>query len=293
MAASQIGLRDAGKGVAADADGGDCGVRWQQVACIKHGLGRGLEAVSHAHDEGAERRLFQRAVADEIMHQRNVAGIEQLDLGAHARLMDDLGHAPHICRCVDDDLPARIHRVEIERADFRTQQRDMLDAFFGGQQRRAGSKNFRVFIGGHEAPAGTGGDIEDDVRVAVADARDHILVIGDLHGWLAGARLAHMQMHDGRAHFRRAERRIGDFLGRDRQKRRLLRQGEIAGDRAGDEDLVERTAHENILTGPCRHRWSASCRSNSQDVWRRRARRLRHPQPRPRVLTAWWRRSWR
>ena len=59
----------------------------------------------------------------------------------------------------------------------------------------------------------------------------------DTAGALAGLRIAHMAVDDGRAGGGRFERRIGDLLGRDRNGRMLADRVAGAGHGAGDDDF--------------------------------------------------------
>jgi hypothetical protein len=105
-----------------------------------------------------------------------------------------------------------------------------------------------------------GSDVEDELDIFGADALDHVAIIAKLHRRLAAIRLAHVNMHDSSAGFCRAETGVGDLLGGDWQMRRLLRRRQIAGDGAGDENLVAGFTHHGAFRGICRHRPQWSCR---------------------------------
>jgi hypothetical protein len=55
-----------------------------------------------------------------------------------------------------------------------------------------------------------------------------------------------MDMHDRSTRFRRAETRIGDLLGRDRQIRRHVRRRLVARDGTGDDDFIAWNDHVEL-----------------------------------------------
>ena len=112
----------------------------------------------------------------------------------------------------------------------------MRDAVFRADQRGAGTGDLRIVQIGDETSARPGGEVEDDVGVLGADAIDDVTVVVDLHGRAAGLGIAHVDMHDGRARFRRAETGVGNLFRRDRQMRGHLRRGLIAGHGACNDD---------------------------------------------------------
>ena len=157
----------------------------QQAAGVEHRLGAGLEAVAHAHHERAERRRGQRPVREQVVQERDVAGVEQLDLGLDPGRGDDPGHPPHVARRVDHDLAAGVHGVEVEGADLGLERRDVLDAALGRQEGRAGAGDLGVVLRGDEAAAGAGREVEDQPRVLGADALDDLAVELERHRGLA------------------------------------------------------------------------------------------------------------
>ena len=169
------------EGGSAYANGREFSVGRQEAACVEDSFGRRLEAIAHTHDERGKDRPSQGAVLEQVVHECNVAGIKQLNFGFHARVVDHLRHATHITRRVDDDLLARIHGVEIECADVRTQHGDVLDSLFRRHERGAWAGDLWVFVGRHEASTGPGGHIQDQLGVLCADALDHLAVEVERH----------------------------------------------------------------------------------------------------------------
>jgi hypothetical protein len=245
--AGQHRLRHHREAPPAGADDGEPRVRGQQVAGVEHGLGRGLEAVLHAEHEGAEDRAGERAVAQQVAQEGDVAGVEQLDLGHRAGGADGDGHAADVERRVDDHLGPRVHGVEVEGGDVGPQCGDVGGAPLRRGERGAGAGELRVGLTGDEAAARAGGEVDDDLRVPLADALHDLPVEAEVHGGSAGFGVAHMEVDLGGAGLGRLQRAFGDLPRRDRQVRRRLRRGQVAGDGAGDDHLVAHRAHRSGL----------------------------------------------
>src|SRR5205823_14972838 len=75
------------------------------------------------------------------------------------------------------------------------------------------------------------------VDPALADALHDLTVVAGRHAELAGLRVAHVDVHDGRSGACGLDRGGGDLLGRDRAVRALRDLGVVAGDGAGDNDV--------------------------------------------------------
>src|SRR5271166_2203656 len=181
MPAGEVALRGCGECVPANADGGEGSAGRQQAARVEYRLRRRLEAVAHAEDEGAERRRIQGAVGDQIVQQGDVAGIEQFDLRLHSGFANDAGHTAYVFRGVDDDLAAGVHRVEVQRADIGPQRRDMLDPRLRPDEGGARAGDGGVVHRRREASARPGRKVQDQLRVARADALDDLAVERKLH----------------------------------------------------------------------------------------------------------------
>ena len=98
------------------------------------------------------------------------------------------------------------------------------------------------FIGssalGREAPAGAGGQVDDDVGAARADAVDHLGVERALHARQPGLRVAHMDMHD----------RGAGLGGIDRRGRRSA---PASPARPGSSRRVRRSRSPHRKSSPC------------------------------------------
>src|SRR5262249_17805081 len=103
----------------------------------------------------------------------------------------------------------------------------------------AGTGDLRIMLGGDEAAAGTGGEVDDEIAVPGADAVHHVAVEVGLHRRPARGGIADMDMRNRGPRLGRLQRAVRDLLWGDRQVWRLLRLGDVAGDGAGDESLVE------------------------------------------------------
>ena len=167
---------------------------------------------------------------------------------------DHLRHAPDVARRVDDDLAAGVHGVEVEGADVGPERCDMLHPPLGRQQRGAGPGDLGVVLGRDEAPAGAGGEVEDELPVPGPDALHHLAVELERHRGPAAAGLADMDVGHGGAGLGGGQA-VRDLLGRDRQVRGLLGPGQVAGDGAGDDDLGGGWRMRSfLLRAPGRHR---------------------------------------
>ena len=115
---------------------------------------------------------------------------------------------------------AEVHRAHVERCDLGLELQRRLQPLLDGHRRGAASR-----------------EIQHDVATALDVGRELAEVLGILRRVAIG-RIARVQMHDRGARLRRADRGIGDLLGRDRQVRRHRRRVDAAGHRAGDDDFA-------------------------------------------------------
>jgi hypothetical protein len=67
-----------------------------------------------------------------------------------------------------------------------------------------------------ETRARPGGEIDQHISAAASDPLDDFAVERAVHARLGGFRIAHMDVHDGRAGFGGIDRRLGDLLRRHR-----------------------------------------------------------------------------
>jgi hypothetical protein len=80
------------------------------------------------------------------MHQQDIAGVEQFDLGLGTCGVDDFRHFSHIGRRINHHLGTEGHGVEIERRDIRPQHRNMLGALGWSKKQRARACNLRIIL---------------------------------------------------------------------------------------------------------------------------------------------------
>jgi hypothetical protein len=81
-------------------------------------------------------------------------------------------------------------RVEIERADLRSQLDDVSGADFRRRQQRARSCLGRFVVTRDEAPTGARRQVGDQVGIAATNARDDLVIVFELHAGppLSGSR---------------------------------------------------------------------------------------------------------
>src|SRR5438093_5624720 len=127
----------------------------------------------------------------------------------------------------------------------------MLDTPLRRQQRGAGAGDAWLVFARHVAPARTGGQVDDELRVAAADRLDDARIEVELHRRRTGGRIAHMDVHGRGTGLAGRERFLGDLRWRDRQVRRLVRAREVAGDGAGENGG---SVHEDSLMSQPRWR---------------------------------------
>ena len=131
---------------------------------IEHGFGRGIETVFDAEHEREQAGSLQRAFGEQVAREMTIAAVEQFDLRQHADGPDARGHLADVARRVDHDLAARIHGVEIERADIGPQELDMLDPPLRRHQGGARTGHLGIVFRRHEASAGARGQVDDQAR---------------------------------------------------------------------------------------------------------------------------------
>ena len=97
------------------------------IAASRRGLGRG--AVRDAHAQLVHRRVVDQALGDELVGEPQVPGVEDLQLGPHAQLLDPLGaRAQHVRRAdVDQAALAEVQAAAVERADVGQQLLDVRE----------------------------------------------------------------------------------------------------------------------------------------------------------------------
>ena len=123
-------------------------------------------------------------------------------------------------------------------ADFGPECRDVADALLRRHQRRAGAGDTRIVFRGNETSAGPGRQVEDQVWPRFAQRLDDLRIVIELHRRTPGLGIADMDVNHGGTDFSGFQRGLDDLRGRDRQMRRLIGLGQIAGDGTGEDDLA-------------------------------------------------------
>ncbi|MNL09217.1 hypothetical protein D3C87_1299690 [compost metagenome] len=126
MAAREPGLGDDRELGAANAECGPVRTLRQHTAGVEDGLRARGESVLHAQHEGPQAGAVQHPLAHEIERHVQVTGIEDLQLRHHACAADDACHLAHVGGRIDDNVAARVHRIQIEGTDIGSQRRDMF-----------------------------------------------------------------------------------------------------------------------------------------------------------------------
>ncbi len=240
VAAEQHGLSDHRHLHAADAEAGPGDARRQVVGHGLHGRGIGWRAPGNAQAQ-LDQRVFQQALLEQLLGEPQVAGVEDFQLGLHAQLGDAFGAGTQLRRSgdIDEVAVAEIQGAAVQGADFRQQLLDMRQALQRADQVGAGAELQRLLAAtDFQVAAHAGGEVDDHVGVALADALDHLAVQRHVAARLAGLRIAHMAVGNGGAGLGCLDGGGGDFLGRDRDGRVFADGVASAGHRAGDDDFV-------------------------------------------------------
>ncbi|MCY1547832.1 hypothetical protein D9M68_839120 [compost metagenome] len=115
----------------------------------------------------------------------------------------------------------------------------MLEALQRADQVGAGAEFQGLLATAYlQVAAHTGGEVDDDVGVALADALHQLAVQRHVAARLAGLRVAHMAVGDGGAGLGGLDGGGGDFLRGDGNGRVLADGIAGAGDGTGDDDFV-------------------------------------------------------
>ena len=125
-------------------------------------------------------------------------------------------------------IEPEIHRAHVERRDLRLQLQRGLQPFLDRHRRRAAGREVDDDVA---PPRDVGGEFAEVLRILRRVPVDGI---------------ARVQMDDGSARFRRADRGVGDLARRDRQMRRHRRRVDRARHGTGDDDFAV-DAHCSLL----------------------------------------------
>ncbi len=225
--------------------------------------------------------LVDQPLVDQLAHEHEVAGVEHLELWAHAELLDDARHRAEHPRRVDHHVVAargEVHAAAVERADLGPQLRHV-----GQPLRRANHvgargvrRERRLVPAEDEVAPHPGGEVEHDIDVRSADALDHVSIERQLACRLAGDGVADVDVRDRGSGLGGLDRGGGDLLRRDRHPLAAARRVACAGDRARDEDLAVQdrpSPTAGILTDP----GSRCCRPSDRRTSRVRPPRAARP----------------
>src|SRR6202035_1448086 len=136
-------------------------------------------------------------------------------------------------RRVDYRPSAKPLRVEIERADLRSELDDVSGADFRRREYRARSRLGRLVVARDETAARARRQVDDQVGIAAANTLDHLAIVFELHAGPPAVRLAHVDVADGGTCLCRTDAGLRDLLRRDRERRVLCASRKTAGDGAG------------------------------------------------------------
>src|SRR5580658_2087758 len=126
----------------------------------------------------------------------------------------------------------------------------MAHAVFLADEIAAGTRRVpQAMIAHHDVAAHAAGEIHDHIDFAFADALDDFAVVLGLHAEGAGFGFAHVNVDDGRAGLGGRDGRGGDLFRGDGAVRALGDLGVIAGDGAGNDDVVIHEASPKVEIG--------------------------------------------
>ena len=164
-------------------------------------------------------------------------GVKYFELGFHAGILDQFGHAPQMSGRIHEYSLTEIHRAHVQRADIGAQFEDVAHAHVGRIERRAFTGDARIVVARHEAAALAGRQVDQHVAAGVANTLDDLAKMGRVGRTRAGLGVAHMDMGDRGASLARLDARLGDLFGRDRKIGMLVKIHVAAGHRASDDRL--------------------------------------------------------
>src|SRR3984893_16139048 len=159
-----------------------------------HDLRRRGQAVLDARADLEQRRHLERAVGDEIVRQHDVAGVEDLELRLRALGLHALCHGFDAARRVDYRPSAKPLRVEIERADLRSELDDVSGADFRRREYRARSRLGRLVVARDETAAKARRQVDGQVGIAAANPLRPIALVFELDAGPPALRLARVDV---------------------------------------------------------------------------------------------------
>ena len=205
----------------------------------RHGRERIIRrAIGDAHAQLDHHGIIQQTVADHLLHEDKVAGVEDFQFRSHAKALHFSGHGAQRTGRVGHHIIGfgEVHRAAIERANLRQQFLHMEKSLHRADHVSAGRiEREGIFARAKDdIAAHTGGQVDHDVRVAGAYPLHHFAVEPDVPAALTRFGITHMDMGNCGPCARRFNRGIGDLCGGDGQSGMLICGGARAGHGAGD-----------------------------------------------------------
>ena len=201
-------------------EAGELGAGGEQAGQRGQQADVGGRAVGDAGAQLDPGRISDQAFVHEGVDQPEMAGVEDLQLGLYADLPHSLGHVADHVRGADVYLVAlaEVQRSAVDAAHVGPQGLDMSEALEAVHQvGPLGAELERVGIADEQVAAHPRGCVDDHVGVGRPHLRECLAIQIHVPGALAGGRIAHVNVHDGRTGISRLQRRGRDLRRRDRQ----------------------------------------------------------------------------
>ncbi|EAU48416.1 hypothetical protein R2601_02548 [Salipiger bermudensis HTCC2601] len=195
-----------------------------------------------AHAELHQRRIVEHAFLHQLLGEPQVAGVESLDLGLHAKLGHHPAHGAQHLGGVGHHVGAvtEVHRAAVEGADLGQTVADMRHAL--GCARHVGIGTVELHRGlditEGQVTAGAGGQVQHHIHLGRADAVGHLAKQRPVAAGRAGLGIADVAMHHRRTGLGGIDSGLGDLGRRARHEPALVLRGARAGDGGGDEGLA-------------------------------------------------------
>src|ERR1700734_1248375 len=247
IAAEKHRLRHPGHLHAADREGAPIAVLGQRIDHGEQMAHVGRNSVGNAHAQLNERRGGQESFLDHLPDEPEVARIEDFQLRLNAEILGNGGALAQIIGGghVGAVAVAEIQGPAVQGGDVRpveafvAQVDDVAHAVFLADEVAAGARRvLQAMIPHHDIAAHAAGEVHDHIDLALANALDDFAVVLGLHAEGAGFGFAHVDVDDGRSGLGSRDGGGGDLFRGDGAVRALGDLGVIAGDGAGNDDVV-------------------------------------------------------
>src|SRR6185312_2086277 len=126
--------------------------------------------VGYAQTELEQRRASNESTVNQRACLGDMSEFEAFEFGGDADVTNLACHLPDVRREAHKDLLTEIHRADIQRTNVWAEVDDMPQAPFRVRQIGARTTDLRVIGAGHIASAPSGGQIDQHIAAAVADA---------------------------------------------------------------------------------------------------------------------------